>query len=157
MKEAQKQIPECSQERMIADFPALQQFHTKHALGSLMPPSCLCCGKTANEIAVRHLELPAIVICKDCKDKVAAIDREIALRQELEAAKAEIEQQKDVDRTAEIEGALRVDMILNGFKSTIVISAAALDATGPGTHLVAMSCEEQFNKLHAAMTDRENP
>jgi len=57
-------------EVMRHDFPALQQFHTKHALGPLAAPSCLCCGKSTQgvEIGVQHLELPGIVICKPCKD-----------------------------------------------------------------------------------------
>lgn len=62
-----------AQERMIADFPALAQFHTKYALGPMLPPSCLCCGQQTHPysrpIAVKHLELPGIVICKECKDK----------------------------------------------------------------------------------------
>jgi hypothetical protein len=59
-------------ERMRHDYPILQQFHTKHALGALAAPSCLCCGHQTHPItrpiAVQHLELPAIVVCKQCKD-----------------------------------------------------------------------------------------
>ena len=58
-------------ERMRHDYPLLAQFHTKHALGSLAAPSCLCCGQQTHPItrpiAVQHLELPAIVVCKPCK------------------------------------------------------------------------------------------
>ena len=58
---------------MRHDFPALQQFHTKHAMGSLAAPSCLCCGRSTQgvEIGVQHMELPGIVICKPCKDATA--------------------------------------------------------------------------------------
>lgn len=57
-------------ERMRHDYPILQQFHSKHALGALSAPSCLCCGRQtgpARPIAVQHMELPAIVVCKPCK------------------------------------------------------------------------------------------
>ncbi len=61
-----------SQQRMLHDFPLLQQFHTKHALGPMLPPSCLCCGQQTHPlsrpVAVKHMELPEIVICKACKD-----------------------------------------------------------------------------------------
>lgn len=59
-----------AQQRMLHDFPALQQFHTKHALGPMMPPSCLCCGQQTHPItrpvAVKHMELPGIVVCQQC-------------------------------------------------------------------------------------------
>lgn len=56
-------------EVMRHDYPILQQFHTKHAMGPLAAPSCLCCGKSTQgtEIGVQHLELPGIVICAPCK------------------------------------------------------------------------------------------
>lgn len=41
-------------------------FHRRHAVGSLAAPSCLCCGKLPEEVAVKHMELPNIVICKKC-------------------------------------------------------------------------------------------
>jgi hypothetical protein len=54
---------------MRHDFPALQQFHSKHAMGPLAAPSCLCCGRSTQgvEIGVQHLELPGVVICEPCK------------------------------------------------------------------------------------------
>jgi hypothetical protein len=59
-------------ERMRHDYPLLQQFHSKHAMGAKAAPSCLCCGQQTHPvtrpIAVQHLELPAIVVCKPCKD-----------------------------------------------------------------------------------------
>lgn len=64
-------------ERMRHDYPILQQFHTKHALGALAAPSCLCCGQQTHPItrpiAVQHMELPAIVVCKQCKDAAAGV------------------------------------------------------------------------------------
>lgn len=63
-------------ERMRHDYPILQRFHSKHALGALAAPSCLCCGQQtgpARPIAVQHMELPAIVICKPCKDAAAGV------------------------------------------------------------------------------------
>jgi hypothetical protein len=61
-----------AEERMRHDYPILQQFHSKHALGALAAPSCLCCGHQTHPItrpiAVQHMELPAIVVCKQCKD-----------------------------------------------------------------------------------------
>lgn len=59
-------------ERMWHDYPLLQRFYGKHALGGLAAPSCLCCGQQTHPItrpiAVQHMELPAIVVCKQCKD-----------------------------------------------------------------------------------------
>lgn len=63
-------------ERMRHDYPILQQFHSKHALGALYAPSCLCCGQQtgpARPIAVQHMELPAIVVCKPCKDAASGV------------------------------------------------------------------------------------
>lgn len=64
--------PSSADERMRHDYPILQQFHSKHALGALSAPSCLCCGQQTHPItrpiAVQHMELPAIVVCKQCKD-----------------------------------------------------------------------------------------
>jgi hypothetical protein len=64
-------------ERMRHDYPILQQFHTKHALGALSAPSCLCCGHQTHPItrpiAVQHMELPAIVLCRPCKAAAAAL------------------------------------------------------------------------------------
>ncbi len=70
----------------LHDFHALSAFHSKHAMGALAAPSCLCCGKSTQglEIGVKHLELPGIVICKSCKDRAtsseAAGDAETYLR-----------------------------------------------------------------------------
>lgn len=58
--------------RMIADFPALSIFHTKHALGPMTAPSCLCCGQLPESIAIKHAELPGIVICTKCRDAALA-------------------------------------------------------------------------------------
>lgn len=55
-------------ERMVADFPALSAFHEKHALGPMRAPSCLCCGQLPESIAIKHAELPGIVICTKCRD-----------------------------------------------------------------------------------------
>lgn len=60
-----------AQAAMLHDYPILQQFHTKHALGSIRAPSCFCCGKQTDPVtrpvAVKHLELPSMVICQECK------------------------------------------------------------------------------------------
>lgn len=64
-------------ERMRHDYPLLQRFHSKHALGALAAPSCLCCGQQTHPItrpiAVQHMELPAIVVCKQCKDAALGV------------------------------------------------------------------------------------
>ncbi len=64
--------PGDADERMRHDYPILQQFHSRYALGTLAAPSCLCCGRQTHPItrpiAVKHMQLPAIVICKQCKD-----------------------------------------------------------------------------------------
>lgn len=55
-------------EARLREYPKLLAFFSKHALGTLTAPSCLCCGKSTQgiEIGVQHLELPAIVICAPC-------------------------------------------------------------------------------------------
>jgi hypothetical protein len=55
--------------RMVHDFPALSEFFAKYALGPMTAPSCLCCGRTTKveDYAVRHAELPGIIICRACK------------------------------------------------------------------------------------------
>jgi hypothetical protein len=70
-------LNEAAVERMVHDFPALQAFHTKHALGPMLAPSCLCCGKSTQgvEIGVRHMELPGVVICKPCHTAAGSIAR----------------------------------------------------------------------------------
>jgi len=63
---------EKEKERMLHDFPYLQQFHTKYALGPKLPPSCLVCGQQTNPVtrpvAIQHAELPGIVVCTKCRD-----------------------------------------------------------------------------------------
>ncbi len=72
----QADLPDSSQKRMLHDFPLLQAFHTKHALGPMLAPSCLSCGQQTNEatrpVSVRHMELPGIVVCKVCHDAARA-------------------------------------------------------------------------------------
>ncbi|MES2320169.1 MAG: hypothetical protein V4631_22050 [Pseudomonadota bacterium] len=63
---------QAASERITHDFPALQAFHAKHALGPMLPPSCLCCGQQTHPytrpVAIKHGELPGIVICVECRD-----------------------------------------------------------------------------------------
>lgn len=56
----------------------LLDFFNKHALGSLEAPSCLVCGKSTQgkEVAIRHMELPNIVVCSECRG--AALEVRIA-------------------------------------------------------------------------------
>jgi hypothetical protein len=49
-----------------------REFWQKHANGPMLPPSCLCCGKLPDEVAIKHLELPGIVICRACRDAALA-------------------------------------------------------------------------------------
>jgi hypothetical protein len=62
-------------DRVIHDFPALQAFHEKHALGPMLAPSCLCCGQQTHPVmrpaAIKHGELPGIVICETCRNLAA--------------------------------------------------------------------------------------
>lgn len=62
-------LADAATQRMVHDFPALSAFHEKHALGPMRAPSCLCCGKVPDEVAVSHMELPGIIICKTCHTK----------------------------------------------------------------------------------------
>lgn len=49
------------------DCPTFRAFWEKHALGSKLPPSCLCCGQVKGNRAIQHAELPDIYICDDCR------------------------------------------------------------------------------------------
>lgn len=53
-------------DRMVHDFPTLQAFYVKHALGSKTKPSCFKCGSIEHKPAIKHLELPDIYICETC-------------------------------------------------------------------------------------------
>jgi len=57
--------------QMLNDSRAIK-FHERHAFGPMMAPSCLCCGKLPDKVAIKHLELPGIVICESCRDKALA-------------------------------------------------------------------------------------
>lgn len=45
-----------------------RKFWERYALGPLMAPSCLCCGKLPDKVAIQHIELPCIVICEKCRN-----------------------------------------------------------------------------------------
>lgn len=56
------------------DCPSAWEFFNKHGLGSKLAPSCLVCGKVpadADDIAIRHMELPNIIVCKRCLTRSA--------------------------------------------------------------------------------------
>lgn len=54
--------------RMEQAFPILDAFYRKHALGSMLCPSCLKCGQMTQpeDRAIQHAELPDIFICNAC-------------------------------------------------------------------------------------------
>lgn len=66
--------------RMEHDFPYLSEFHRKHALGPMLPPKCLICGQSTApaeleapfSVAIRHNDLPGVVVCKHCADAARA-------------------------------------------------------------------------------------
>ncbi len=45
-----------------------RQFYDKYATGPMMTPSCLCCGKLPDKVAIKHAELPGIVVCEECRN-----------------------------------------------------------------------------------------
>lgn len=52
----------------LHDFPTMQAFFDKYALGPKSKPSCLVCGRADyDKPAIQHLELPGIVVCEACK------------------------------------------------------------------------------------------
>lgn len=55
---------------LIESVSMIMDFYTKHALGPLAAPSCLVCGKSTRgvKVAIKHMELPAIVVCAPCRD-----------------------------------------------------------------------------------------
>lgn len=65
---------EAAKARMIHDFPKLMDFFTKWAFGPKLAPSCLVCGVSTQgrEIGIRHMELPSIVVCMQCRNLATA-------------------------------------------------------------------------------------
>lgn len=53
--------------QMVADDKP-RQFYDRYALGPASTPSCICCGRIPGAIAVRHSEIPGIVVCQKCHD-----------------------------------------------------------------------------------------
>lgn len=70
--EAPTDLTERQKAVMLHDFPKLSEFFHKHALGPMLAPSCLVCGCLPLAVAIQHGELPGIVVCASCRDKVAA-------------------------------------------------------------------------------------
>lgn len=58
--------------QMLSDSRPIE-FHSKHAFASKAMPSCLCCGKLPEKVAIKHMELPNIVICKPCRDAALGV------------------------------------------------------------------------------------
>jgi hypothetical protein len=52
------------------DCPIFRAFFEKHALGPKALPSCLVCGRVTvgDDVAIQHMELPAIVVCAPCRN-----------------------------------------------------------------------------------------
>jgi hypothetical protein len=96
---------------MRHDYPILQRFHTKHALGGKAAPSCLCCGHQTHPVtrpaAIKHMELPAIVICKQCRDSASP-----AMSSDLHAALTELLDDDDVRATIGLGACERFDALL---------------------------------------------
>jgi hypothetical protein len=59
--------------RLRALVDVMRPFFERHGLGSKLAPSCLCCGRSTQNlsIAIRHMELPDIVVCVECRDRAA--------------------------------------------------------------------------------------
>lgn len=57
------------------DCPVFRDFFHKHAIGEMINPSCLVCGKETkrSEAAITHLELADIVVCVRCRDAAQSI------------------------------------------------------------------------------------
>lgn len=64
---------------MKHDFPHLIEFYGKHALGSMLAPSCLCCGQSTKDrkIGIKHMELPGVVICEPCAQAARSAPRPV--------------------------------------------------------------------------------
>lgn len=80
---------------MRKDFAPLQQFHSKHALGSMLAPSCLVCGNQTHAYTrpavIQHLELPGIVVCESCRVSSQELTAAQAERDELRALNSALE------------------------------------------------------------------
>jgi hypothetical protein len=67
-QEQEQRIAERQRKIMEHDYPTYRDFFHKYAVGSKLPPSCLCCGQSMADRnpGIKHLELADIVICEEC-------------------------------------------------------------------------------------------
>lgn len=56
-------------ERMAQAYPTLSAFYSKHAIGSMVAPSCFGCGHVG-ERSTTHFELPDVYLCTNCVEKI---------------------------------------------------------------------------------------
>lgn len=59
-------IKQAELDRLHELYNHTSRFFNKHGMPSLIEQSCLVCGRIPESIAIRHLELPNIVVCGDC-------------------------------------------------------------------------------------------
>lgn len=122
------------QQRMIHDFPALQAFHLKHALGPMLAPSCLCCGQQTHPltrpVAIKHGELPGIVICATCRDAATppAVTASPDLAAPVEQASAEMALIEDMSKFIHDIGVLAAGNFALADARRVVVAAAALES-----------------------------
>ena len=134
-----------AEQRMVHDFPHLAQFHAKHALGPMLPPSCLCCGHQTNPIthpvAVQHMELPGVVICKSCHDAALAQPQ-----QEPVAFPTRRSVEREIERTANPTG-----MHLNDGKERVTLPGGTL------RHMLALidRTSPPAQRTWVGLTDKE--
>jgi transcription elongation factor Elf1 len=64
-----------------APLRELERFYRAYAMPLPNTPSCLVCGRNDyKQVAIKHTELPSVVVCLQCRDRamVAAAPSEIA-------------------------------------------------------------------------------
>lgn len=62
-------------------------FWERYAIGPKSAPSCICCGRIPDDVAVQHAEIPSIVVCRCCHDAATApVAQELAASDVAEMA-----------------------------------------------------------------------
>jgi hypothetical protein len=95
---------------MNHDFPILQEFHAKHGLPSKTIVSCLCCGHVHEEIAISHMELPNIVICRECHSGALANKSDWITKHDAEVRRKTLEEAEELFKYSDNTDYLRGEL-----------------------------------------------
>lgn len=110
---------------ILHDYPVWQKFWSKHALGPLAAPSCLCCGQMTStffaephpsDAVIQHGELPGIVVCRTCRDKLES--QQPVAKVEVAVLAADILRGVSIERWQ-----VRVDPAFSPYKKLVAADA----------------------------------